>query len=123
MSSDCAEPVYTFSDGLITCMTGDVVVSYRCITRFTLTVRAWWRKMRLDYCNDMHIDVHSDTIRLIDIFNYVLDDERRFLSCMDIAYPGSTEIQRWYNDCPSEIMEEALAHFFVTCLSNRRQSK
>jgi hypothetical protein len=92
---------------------------FHCTELLSLAVRAWWRRLRLSYCESSNLDPDSASITLMDLLTFTLDGEDRTVEAMHLAYPGDHAGIDWYNAVTPEAVEEALAHFFLSCFARR----
>lgn len=111
------QPCVTFSDGMLQLdPRGGEKLRFSCVTKRSLAIRAWWRRLRLNYCDANAFDPET-AIALIELLTFVLDDEQRTVDCLQLAYPGEHAGIDWYHGIDPAPVEEALAHFFVSCFT------
>jgi hypothetical protein len=112
-----AQSCHSFRDGVLEIETGSgEKLRFSFVSKRSLAIRAWWRRLRLDYCTVNALDPET-AIALIDLLTFVLDDEQRTTECLLLAYPGNHAGINWYHDIDPAPVEEALAHFFVSCFT------
>jgi hypothetical protein len=106
----------SFENGTLIVRLDGGIRSFACAPALTLALRAWWRRLRLGWCEEHNRDP-EEAVPLIDLLTYVLDEEDRTADCLALAYPGNHDGIDWYGCCAPEAVEEALAHFFVSCFA------